>query len=576
MGSHIRKVALVLAALLLIGLACAPAAAPTPLPTTAPATPVPEKPTPPPAATPVLPTPPPVKPAAVTPTPVPPAKPKFGGKVTVPIQQDPPHFDLHLSESRWGTQTAGMIYPQLIRFQTGPDIPADAKRVVPEVAKEWEIPNNTTYLFRLRSGVTFSKEPPANGRELTAEDVKYSYERVLDPKTASPLAGRLGPVDRIEVVDKYTVRFTLKAPYSPFLAQAAYTMARIFPKEVITQLGDVRRAEAARLVGGGPWLLKKYEKGVKVSYVKNPDYWRKPLPYLDAVDMPIIPDPSTQLAAFKTGQIDLYTDVANKLDVETLRKDPRIRMVEAGGNYDQIFFNLTKKPFDDFRVRKAISMALNRQKVLDLVYFGAGLYASPTRAYLADWSLSQPELKELYNEDPVAAKKLLAEAGYPTGFKLGPIMTYPAKPVVDTSSVIVDQLKANLNIEASVQEVEYAAWFNNQVTGNFTLANGLYSKGYPDPSDYIYAQYHSKGSMNRSRGSDPKLDELLDKQLALVDPAARKKALDEASRYFLKNCLFYAPFIEPAMWHGHYDYVKSYAFNYSWGMYELVETWLDK
>src|SRR5712691_2685651 len=228
-------------------------------------------------------------------------QPKRGGILRV-RGFDPPNFDPHLTVAGFTQSTVGFVYSKLVRHKVGGDVPPGTFIVESDLAERWEELDDTTYVFHLRQGVKWHNKPPVNGRELVAEDVKFTYDRFL---TESGNANRylLDSVDRIEVVDRYTVKFLLKEPYVWFLSVLAYPQSMwIVAPEVVQQFGDLKKAESA--IGTGPFLLERYEPNVKTIFKRHPDYYRDGQPYVDAVEWIVIPDESTGLAMYRTGQID--------------------------------------------------------------------------------------------------------------------------------------------------------------------------------------------------------------------------------------------------------------------------------
>src|SRR6266446_8378765 len=216
---------------------------------------------------------------------------------------DPPHFDPHLTISNYTHSTLSLIYSRLVRHKAGPEVQPGTFPLEPDLADRWEAPDDTTYVFHLRQGVKWHNKPPLNGRELVAEDVKFTYDRFL---TAKGNANRymLDTVDRIEVLDRYTVQFLLKEPYVWFVNALAYPWSTwVIAPEVVQQFGDLKKPETA--IGTGPFVLEHYEPNVKSVFTRHPEYFREGQPYLDGVEWLVIQDESTGLAMYRTGQIDL-------------------------------------------------------------------------------------------------------------------------------------------------------------------------------------------------------------------------------------------------------------------------------
>src|SRR6266511_1305435 len=262
-----------------------------------------------------------------------------------------------------------------------------------------------------------------NGREFVADDVKYTYERVLDPKQGSGGRGYLSAIEQIEVVDKHTVRITTKQPSASLLAGMAGNWSSIVPREVIEQKGDLRRTA----VGTGPFILQEWIPQSHLKARKNPDYWDKGKPYVDTVEIKIIPDEGNIIAQLRTGNIHhaLLEDNKNYLLVKDDKRLIALRSPRLG--FDMVNVNHGRKPFTDVRVRQALALAVDRAEVLQAAASGLGSVTGPLTPAMKPWALPVETFKEWYTPNPDRAKKLLAEAGFPNGFKttLKVIPTFP-------------------------------------------------------------------------------------------------------------------------------------------------------
>ena len=226
-------------------------------------------------------------------------QPKRGGVLRV-AEREAPGLDPHLSISFLAHSYVSLSYSLLVRYPNGPEQkhPADFS-IVPDLAEKWTVSKDgKVYTFSLRKGVRFHNKPPVNGREVTADDVKYSLERFM---AKSAFAPRLEPVTSIDVVDKYTVRIALKEPYAPFLNHLANpSFCAILPREAEEKFKDFNHPDA--VIGTGPFVLKSYEKGVRVVFERNPTYFMKGLPYLDGVSIDITPDAAARVAVLRAGK----------------------------------------------------------------------------------------------------------------------------------------------------------------------------------------------------------------------------------------------------------------------------------
>jgi len=208
--------------------------------------------------------------------------PKRGGTLRLTFQADPLHFDPHQTLSFVTMVPLSFVYSRLVKVKAGPTVKPMTYPVEPDLAESWTQPNDTTYVFKLRKGVRWHPKPPVNGRELTAEDVKYTYERFLTI-TGNPNRPALEYVDRVEAIDKHTVKFTLKEPNAWFLDLLAGTSMWIVARECVEKFGDLKKVES--VVGSGPWMLERWEPNVRISYVRNPHYFVPGMPYADGVEL---------------------------------------------------------------------------------------------------------------------------------------------------------------------------------------------------------------------------------------------------------------------------------------------------
>ena len=194
-------------------------------------------------------------------------------------------------------------HSRLLKHKAGPSVAPATFPIEGDLAESWSQPNETTYVFKLRKGVRWHPKPPVNGRELTAEDVRYTVERFLTVK-GNPTAYMLKSVDRVEAVDRYTVKFVLKEPFSWLLDVLANPMAvAIVARECVEKFGDLKKAEA--VVGTGPWMLDSYRPNVGLTFVRHPNYFVPGLPYIDRIEYLVDEDNASRMAAFLAGKYDL-------------------------------------------------------------------------------------------------------------------------------------------------------------------------------------------------------------------------------------------------------------------------------
>src|SRR5215468_10501905 len=229
-------------------------------------------------------------------------QPKRGGILRI-RGWDPPHFDPHLTINNYTNYLVSFVYGRLVRHKVGADVQPGTFPIEPDLAERWETPDDTTYIFHLRKGVKWHNKPPLKGREFVAEDVKFTYDRFLTDQ-GNQLRELLEPVERVEVVDRYTVQILLKEPFVWLLDVLARPQAMwIIAPEVVQQYGDLKKPETA--IGTGPFLLERYEPNVKAVFKRHPAYFRTGLPWVDGVEWLVIDDDSTRLAMYRTRQLDV-------------------------------------------------------------------------------------------------------------------------------------------------------------------------------------------------------------------------------------------------------------------------------
>jgi peptide/nickel transport system substrate-binding protein len=491
------------------------------------------------------------------------------------------HFDPHLTRNFKTHTTLSFVYSKLLRHKVGVEIDPGTYIVEPDLAERWEAPDDTTYLFHLRRGVRWQNKPPVNGRELVAEDVKFSFDRFLTEK-GNPERQLLEAVDRVEVVDRYTLKFLLKEPFVWLTDVLANAMSVwIIAPEVVQKYGDLKRAETA--IGTGPFILEGYEPNVKTVFKRNPDYFRQGQPYVDGVEWLVLEDESTGLAMYRTGQIDAgpwhYWSIRQQ-DLESMKQsNPPLRYQDIlANNATTIWMRTDQPPFTDVRVRRAISLAVDRQAILEAVY----LRGEPSPAIprgIGEWSMPIEQLGEgakYYRYDPKEARRLLAEAGYPKGLKSSLTATGGyGHDLIDAVQLVLRYLK-DVGIEAELKLQEYGAYMATTGQGKFEgIAMGPFAVAWEADSS-LYGPYAPDQSRNRSHVNDPKMTAMVQEQRRTKDLEARKQLIFDIQRYAAEQQ--YYVYLFSTMFTGSWQpYVKNYAPNltFDYGS-RAAALWLDR
>jgi peptide/nickel transport system substrate-binding protein len=447
-----------------------------------------------------------------------------------------------------------------------------------DLAESWSASaDHRVWTFKLRQGVKWQNVPPLNGREFVAADVKYCFEQYAKEGVQ---AFTFQEIEGIETPDKHTVRIHLKSPNVMFPQNLAEAVAVIFSREVLEEDGDLKK----RMIGTGPYVLKENTRKVKAVLARNPDYFDKGRPYVDEYTIFSTPDAATRTAAFRTGQSDVHW-VASLADAETVRKTTPSSVVEEYKSL-QTPFGLAlaqdRPPFNDVRVRRAISMAIDRQKQVDTIFEGHGIlgWGIPW-IYFQDKAPTAAQLGPYWQYRPAEAKKLMADAGHGKGFETT-LFYYEYFPQMTSQVQLVQQeLKKNLNIDVKISKLDYTTYYGRYAEGKWDGMAWGFKTGYAVSLDEQAYQYmHSKSTKNYFRFADPVINELTAKLRQTPDRAEQralaKKIFDREHDQVLRMWMPYdAGFL---IWQPHLRNVGALAMrrNDGYGASTLARLWIDK
>ena len=433
--------------------------------------------------------------------------PKRGGVLQRAAPWDPPVIDPRLTQSIGTFQFVGLTSSRLIRYA----FPEEATgtndlSLKGDLAESWQSSRDfRTWTFKLRQGVKWHNIPPLNGRELVAADVKYCFEQYAKEGLQ---AFTFREIEGMETPDKYTLRVHLTTPNVLFPQNVAESVTVIFSREILEEDGDLKK----RLVGTGPYILKEHTRKVRIVLTRNPDYYDKGRPYVDEIVILSTPDAATRLAAFRTGQSDILP-VNSLSEVEVARKTNPNAIVQEYKNVLAPFgvaLAQDKPPYNDIRVRRAISMAIDRQKQVETVFEGHGIpgWGVPYM-YYQDKAPTLKELGPWWQYRPAEAKKLMTEAGHGAGFETT-LFYFEYWPQMTSQVQLVQQdLKKNLNINIKIQKLDYTTYYGRYVENKWDGMSWGFQSGHAiglDERTYMYM--HSKSTKNFFRVNDPVIDEL--------------------------------------------------------------------
>jgi peptide/nickel transport system substrate-binding protein len=375
--------------------------------------------------------------------------------------------------------------------------------------------------------------------------VKATFQRALDPATSNPNRGTLNMIDvnNIQTPDAQTVVFKLNFPYAPFqktLAAPSYSM--IFPREVLTGAYD----PATTAIGSGPFILQNVQPDVAYTYKRNPDWFDKPRPYVDTLKLAIIPDVNAQYAQFAAGALDGLI-VEDPFQLDTLRaQNPKATMLKCpDGRPFPIYLNMSDptSPFQDVRVRRAVSMAIDRESLGKIIYNGQGQYTLFVPASMGKWALTvdqvDPSIQQWYKYNPQAAKQLLQAAGQSnlslqfayitnSGFT-----TPPYVKMGETVANMLNQVGIKTTIVTQDYQKDYIDSGHGSRQGYFPKDMVVYSgiASYTEADEHLYVNFDSKSTSNDERLSDPKLDAMIDHERTLVNENDRLQAVLNIEKY---------------------------------------------
>lgn len=410
------------------------------------------------------------------------------------------------------------LYNGLVKF--------DAKmNVVPDLAERFNVTGDGTLEIKLRQGIKFH-----DGASCTTDDVKFSLERILDEKFASPNRSKVSAIDKIEIVDPLTLRIHTKEPFAPlltFLANAR-TGTQILPRLAVQAAGD---NFGKRPIGTGAYALKEWRPGERLTLTAFEGYFGGP-PKIATVDMPLIAEESSGVTALLGGQLDL-TSTAPFADVPTLSSNPQIRVLkQAGLNCRYFQLNTRKAPFDDPAFRRAVSMAFDREALVRAVLFGEGVASSsglipPSLAY----AYGGP--KPLCTFDPAKAKAELAKSKYPNGAE-GVVLTWAQSWWKRSAEVFVAMVNQTLGTKLTLEVTDANAVFTRLKAGDFNASIWGWL-GFIDADEYTYDIVHSKGWRNFAGYANPKLDTLLEEARREIDRDKRGALYKQAEAMMVED-----------------------------------------
>ena len=478
--------------------------------------------------------------------------PKYGGTLTMAMVADHVTLDPPLHTSVVDIAITQSAYDNLLMIQ--PDF-----SVKPELATHWESNEDlSSYTFYLREGVKFH-----HGKEFKAEDVLFSFDRLLDPEIDSPARPTFsGTIDDIVAIDDYTVRFDLVGPNAFFPDSLSIYQARMTPSDI-----DPERFHL-EAIGTGPFILVEYLAGERAAFERNPNYWEEGKPYLDEIVLQLIPEPATRAAALQSGDVDLvYRMEAQSAPAIEAHPDTVVLELASPGNRG-IDMDIRVPPFDNVLVRKAIQAATDRESIRQVAFLGRGGigYDHPIPE-------NDPRHAPQYRPpeyDPELARSLLEQAGYPDGIDLTLYTSSVSPGLVEIAVALKESAApAGINIDV-VRKPEDGYWDVVWMTESFTVVSWF---GRANVDQSLSIQYHSESSWNAPRYFNDEIDMLIERARGET-LEQQKETYAEIQRILIDDVPRIVTSFVPILWGARNDVRGVTPHPLGWGL--IQDAWFDR
>ncbi|MFC0004491.1 ABC transporter substrate-binding protein [Micromonospora siamensis] len=436
-----------------------------------------------------------------------------GGVLTAAIGGEPDQLDPHRTSAYYSFEVLENVYDTLVE-------PDENLRMQPSLATKWTTSaDQLTWTFTLREGVRFS-----DGSPLTAEDVKYSYDRIVGEKLNA--AYKFATVKSVAAPDPTTVVVTLSAPTPNLLANLGGFKGVAIVERSNVESGAIK----TKPVGSGPFAVASYTSGDSIKLVRNDNYWNTK-PKLSGVTFTFVKDPTVALQNLRGGEAQ-WTDNLPPQQVPALADGGEITVQrKPSADYWYLALNQARKPYGDVNVRRAVAFALDPAAITKAAKFGLATVNQTAIPKGSSWYYEYAP----YRHDPEQAKRLLGAAGV-SGLTMDLMVTSEYPETVSAAQVIAAQLK-QVGITVKIRTLDFAQWLDEQGKGTFD-AFMLGWLGNIDPDEFYYAQHHSGGTFNFQKYRNPAVDKLLDDARTQTDQGARKQAYDQAAKQIVDDASY--------------------------------------
>ena len=454
-----------------------------------------------------------------------------------------PHWDIHLTPSpvlaSWGP---GIVYSRLLRFRSDSSLKSPSMLTECDLCTSWQQINPVTYLFTIREDAFWHNTAPVSGRSVTGEDIKFSYTRQRTP--GYPNAPLLQSIKTIEVNDNGTVRITLNAPDADFIAKIANGYSKIVAADAVAVNGHLKEGP---VIGSGPWIWKGTGDGLGYVFESNPNYFENGLPAAERLNIHVITDEQTRVAAFQLGKLDIIEAPSNNL--AQLEKDnPSISTLlyrEAGTGLE-LSLKSNTAPLDNLQVRKAIFNAMDPWTTIDSVWNGLGFVSLGMPVISEDWLLDEQELKN-YLANPTKTTEFFSERpqGPSPAFTLS-IADYGDEYLAYGKYVAEELAAFGFNVSTKIitqKDYPQDIWYD----GNYEAFIGPMAP-ITTPNMYMYSVLHSRGAWNTHGYGDSDLDSLIEQQAIAMDGSSRKDLATQIQKHMMDKAVRFMPIGKVSAW----------------------------
>ena len=504
---------------------------------------------------------------------------KSGGTLRLYLTTNPPSTSLHEETTIEVVQPFSAIYSNLVRFDPT-KVSNELSTIIPELATSWEWdPTRTKLTMKLREGVKWH-----DGAPFTAKDVQCTFHR-LNGKIPqfyrrSPREAWFDTLTEVTTNGDHEVTFHLKRPQTSLLPMLAAGYTGIYPCHV-----DAKTMRTSP-IGTGPFKFVEFKSNQGIKLERNPDYWDKGKPYLDAIDWRIVTSRSTRILAFSTGEFDMTrtADITVPLLADIQKQSPNAHCELQPTNVTtHMLVNRDAPPFDNPELRRAMALGLDRQAFIDILGHGKAFLAVNMQAPpQGKWGVPTDVLKTWFSygdpeKERAEAIKIMEKLGYGPNNRLKvKVSTRDFNNFRDPAVILVDQLN-KIHFDATLDVIESSQWYNKLYSKNYSVALNLAGAGVDDPDGVLMMGFKSDSLSNFTKYNNPEVDKLLEQQAQEADPAKRKEIVWQIEKILVEDV------VRPIIYHGNqatcwYPHVKGHVQpeNSIYNSWRFDQVWLDK